>query len=150
MEGVSGAFAVVSLTLQLVGTVQSICGILRSIKEAPSEILSLIDTLDNLNDLLDLVKLFDRQQLNSGALPCATNTIRCALSSCERAVRRLAVAVNSVKISLLDCRRFQRSWKSLKFHLKKEEIQGFQNRIRDSTAILHCAITVNSALLVEK
>lgn len=55
MDGVSGAFAVVSLAIQLANTVQS-AKFLRNFRDAPKEVIRLIEILEQLHITLDHVR----------------------------------------------------------------------------------------------
>lgn len=55
MDGVSSAFAVVSLAIQLVETGEKISNFLKSVRDAPNEVIRLGQTLDQLNSTLKQV-----------------------------------------------------------------------------------------------
>lgn len=69
MDGVAGAFAVVSLAIQLANTVQQVSKFLRNVQEGPREVIKLIEILDQLHGTLDHVRQLIEQQFLVLRLP---------------------------------------------------------------------------------
>lgn len=143
MDGVSGAFAVVSLAIQLFETVQETAKFVKEINNAPSDLVQLGETLEQLASVLGHVKQLLEQQLLVLRLPGSPFFIFDALRNCERRVKPLDEIVNRAKGACNDYRA-KRMWDSLRFILKKEQLQELQSQLRDAKFDLQFAVSTNS------
>ena len=117
MDGFSAAasaFAAVSLALQLVEAVKKISDFLHSVQEAPSEVLKLAESLDQLHQHLIHSRLLLEQQSALPQLPGSFSALAGALASCEAKVQQLERVVSKVKTSLTGQKRWHRKWASVK------------------------------------
>ena len=97
MDGVSSAFAVVSLAIQLVGTVQQISKFTRDVENAPDELLGLADSLDRLKVALIQVRSLLEQQLQDLNLPGPPECLFDALKTCEKKLHPLEKFANRTR-----------------------------------------------------
>lgn len=147
MDGVSGAFAIVSLTIQLAETIRKIKVFLREFRNAPKEVHRLIELLNQLEGCFNQVKeLIERQNSSSSGSPALLTPIKSALENCERKLVTLESFVNGFRDSFARRRQLPRTWASLRIMSKKGDIQDLQNQLRDATMTLHLAISIHSAL----
>lgn len=144
MDGVSSAFAVVSLAIQLVGTGEKISKFLTSVQGAPSEVIELGQTLDQLNSTLKQVSYLLEQQYLVLRLPGSPVFITNALENCERRIKTLEDVTQKANISTNHRNRVQRSWDAMSFVSKKKDIQEMQSQLRDAEAGLQTAMQTNS------
>ena len=144
MDGVSSAFAVVSLSIQLVETGEKISQFLTSVQDAPSEVIKLGQNLDQLNTTLKQVSYLLEQQYLILRLPGSPVFITNALGICERRIKTLEDVIQRVKKSMDHPKRVQRSWAAIKFVSKKEDIQEMQSQLRDAETGLQMAMLSNS------
>ena len=147
MDGVSAVFAVVSLGVQLAGTVQATSEFLRSVLNAPDELLRLVDLLGQLQGTLGHVSDLIEQQSSVLTSPGSLRSIAAALQNCEKSLKKLESLVDQLKRSLDRQHRIQRAWASLRTVLKKEELLELRKQIQESLITLQLSISINSAQL---
>ena len=143
MDGVSGAFAVVSLAIQLVDSVQEARSFIKDVQNAPNELVRLAETLDQLNSVLNYVRNLLEQQLLALRLPGTPTFILDALQDCARKIEPLKRVVEEARVSAKQQRRAQRAWASTKLASKKEDLQQLERQLRDAKSDLQLAITGN-------
>lgn len=146
MDGVSSAFAVVSLAIQLVNNVKRISKFLHSINDAPNEVLRLREALDQLQGILDNAKIIVDQQSTIPGLPGSVSALTSALEFCETRVQKLENFLTIAQRRSSTLNRIQRSWSSLRIVLNREEIEKLHSQVREASARLHIAISTNSAI----
>lgn len=150
MDGVSGAFAVVSLAIQLLESVQKIRRFLHSVQDAPEEVRNLAESLDLLHEQLDQTRLLVQQQDgltdHLGTAAPLTN----ALANCKTKVERLVAVVDKLQKSLHCNGRLQRKWGALKVFYKKEDIASHKDQVRDAVTMLQSALLINIALTTNR
>lgn len=144
MDGISSAFAVVSLAIQLVETGEKISKFLTSMQDAPSEVTKLGQTLDQLNSTLKQVSYLLEQQYLVLRLPGSPVFITNALENCERRIKTLEDVIRKAKRAMEHPNRVHRSWAAMKFVPKKEIIREMQVQLRDAEAGLQTAMLSNS------
>ena len=144
MDGVASAFAVVSLAVQLVDTVQEIRDFLRSVQNAPNELIKLVETLEQLHGTLNQVKHLLEQQYSILRLPGSPVFMESALQNCNRKISTLEKAVNEAKVSLARQSRMMRTWTAMKLVSKKEEIREMQSQLLQAETGLQTATLRNS------
>ncbi|KAL9024162.1 MAG: hypothetical protein Q9196_006721, partial [Gyalolechia fulgens] len=147
MDGVSAVFAVVSLGVQLAGTIQATSDFLRSVQNAPDELRGLVDLLDQLQGTLGHVRDLIEQQSSVLTSPGSLRSIAAALQNCEKSLKKLKGLVDRLKRSLDRQHRIQRAWASLRTVLNKEELLELRKQIQESLIALQLSITINSAQL---
>ena len=147
MDGVSAIFAVVSLGIQLAGTIRQVTDFLRSVENAPDEIKRLVEILDQLCGTLEHVKNLIQQQSSILDLPGSYVSIVSALRGCEKRVIKLERLINSLKRYVDRNHMFQKAWGALKTILKKEEIVELRRQLYEDMMSLQLSISMNSAQL---
>ena len=144
MDGVSSAFAVVSLAIQLVETGEKISKFLTSVQDAPSEVGKLGQAVDQLNGTLKQVSYLLEQQYLVLRLPGSPVFITNALENCEKRIKALEIVIQKAKTAMEHKSRVHKSWAAMKFVLKKEDIWEMQSQLRDAEAGLQTAMLSNS------
>ena len=144
MDGVASAFAVVSLAVQLVETGEKISKFLSNVKDAPNEVIKLYQTLDQLNSTLKQVSYLLEQQYIVLRLPGSPVFITNALGTCEKRINLLEDVIRKVQKRMDHQSRVQRSWATMRFVSKKEDILEMQSHLRDAEIGLQTAMLSNS------
>lgn len=137
------ALAVVSLAIQLAGTVQTINEFLRTIRDAPSELVALIETMDLMQSNLNQVNYLIELQFSGPSLAGSPVFILNALKLCERRVGVQKAWVEEIKRSLTTQSLMKRTWASLNIRPKKTQLNEMQGQLREAMANLHFAVTNN-------
>lgn len=144
MTALGSAFAVVSLAIQLVGTVKEVHDFLCSVQNAPQELTRLVDSLDSLHAMLNCVRDQVEQHFLVLRLPGSPLLIVRALENCERKVKGLENLVNSFRESRRRQRRVVRLWVSMRVVMKRNYLLDIQSQLRDAEARLQTAIMSNT------
>ena len=144
MDGISNVAAVISLAIQLFETGQKISKFLSNVNDAPTEVMKLAQTLDQLNSTLEQVPYLLEQQYLVLRLPGSPVFITNALRNCERRVKTLDELSKKARKSLSHPNHLKRTWAALSFVWKKEDIQEMQSQLRDSEVGLQTAMLSNS------
>ena len=144
MDGVSSAFAVVSLAIQLLETGEKISKFLTSVQDTPSEVSRLCQTVDQLNGTLKQVSYLLEQQCLVLRLPGSPVFITNALENCEKRIKTLEGVILKAKTAMDHRNRVHRSWAAIKFSWKKEDVREMQSQLRDAEAGLRTAMLSNS------
>lgn len=144
MDGVASAFAVVSLAVQLVETGENISSFFASVQDAPSEVVRLAQTLEQLNSTLKQVSYLLDQQYLARRLPGSPVFITNALENCEKRMKTLENVIQKAKTAMDHRNRVHRSWAAMKFVSKNEDIREMQSQLRDAEAGLQTAMLSNS------
>ena len=144
MDGVSSAFAVVSLAIQLLETGEKISKFLTSVQDAPSEVSKLCQTVDQLNGTLKQVSYLLEQQCLVLRLPGSPVFITNALENCEKRIKTLEGVILKAKTAMDHKNRVHRSWAAIKFGWKKEDVREMQNQLHEAEAGLRTAMLSNS------
>ena len=137
------ALAVVSLAIQLAGTVQTINEFLRTIRDAPSELVTLIETMDLMQSNLNHVHYLVEQQFSDSRLAGSPVFILNALKVCESRVEVQRTWVEKSKQSLTTRHLMKRTWASLIIRPKKIQLSEMQGQLKEAMANLHFAVTNN-------
>ena len=127
MDGITGATAVA----QLITTAYNISKFLRSLRDAPNEILEIAETLDQLQQNLAEVQNLVRKQTSCAPLP-RPQRISSALEVCESRIAVLERLVDEFKGSLNHQRLLQRRLAGLKLFSKKGQLRKLQSQLRES------------------
>ena len=144
MDGVSTAFAVVSLAIKLVETGEKISSFLASVQDAPSEVSKLGQSVDQLNGTLKQVSYLLEQQYLVLRLPGSPVFITNALENCEKRIKMLENTISKARTAMDYRNCVHRSWAAIKFGWKKEDVREMQSQFRDAEAGLQTAMLSNS------
>ena len=137
------ALAVISLAIQLVTTVQSITEYLRAIHDAPSDLLTLIETLEQMQSNLNQVRCLLEQQFSDKRFTGSPVFILNALQTCEKRVQKLSNLIDEVRGHLGNRHLIKRTWASLNMRKEKMRVQELRNQLHDSMAGLQFAVANN-------
>ena len=147
MDGLStagSAIAVVSLVIQLVETVQEINRFLKSVHEAPKEVLNLSETLDQLQGTLDNVRLLIETQYLVLRLPGSPALMTRAIENCEKQIKALEAFASTARKSLEHQHGLRKRWASMRIVTRKQDVEDIQCRLRDAKVDLQFALSSNS------
>ena len=144
MDGVSGSFAVISLTIQLVETSRRIADFVKSIKNASSEVKELFDSINQLHALLKYIKDILEEQYQILPVAKSPQVVSSALRTCEQRLRPLEIILHHAQTSAQCQTRFRRTSALTKFVLKKQEINIRHRRLLDAKFDLQLAVTGHS------
>lgn len=139
MDGLSG----VSTVIQLIATAYDISKFLRSLRNAPKEVLDIAETLDQIQQNLTEAQNVVHQQTSCVYLP-QPERITSAIKVCESRIGMLAKLVDEFKNSLNHRRLMQRRLAALRFFSKKDQIRKLQSQLRESAWNLLTALVINS------
>ena len=137
------ALAVVSLAIQLAGTVQTINEFLRTIRDAPSELSTLIETMELMQSNLNQVHYLIEQQFSDPSLASSPVFILNALKVCEKRIAVQKAWVEEIKHSLTTRHLIKRTWANLSIRPKKTQLSEMQGQLREAMANLHFAVSNN-------
>ena len=147
MEVASGVIAIVSLSIQLASIVKEANAFLRGIKNAPQEVLRLLDSLSQLELMLGQVNALVEQHHTHDSLHDSIECMGHALKRCEASTRKLNAMVKRLQASFGRQHWVQRKWASLKAILEKEDIERLRNEIYEDEASLQMALLINMSRL---
>ena len=119
MDAAAGAFAVISLAVQLADNIKKLSDFWKSVKDAPADVQNLITDLDLLSNVLREIDLEARQ---SEPNPTLENVLR----RCEVNVSALKVCLDEMQPGLTSAKRSFKHWTAFKSVLKWEKIKKFQ------------------------
>ena len=143
MDGVSGALAVLSFSIQLIDSVRKAKKFLAEIKNASEEVTRLTDTLDEFQLLLCATRdLLERQNKIDG-FPSAIQTIDHALQRCNYTIQKLQSSIDTIETYFKRTGRGRQAWASLKTATKKENIGKLFEQIHRDMVFLQTALMLN-------
>lgn len=143
MDAVSSAAAVISLAIQLTGTVQSVRQFLNNVENAPKELSAITDLLGLLHQSLSHVEALVRSQHAHGIT--SHTPVTSALQCCQNKVKTLENFIATLKASLISRHRLRKAWGSIKVVSRKGDIQMLQMQLRDAVLALQMAISTSTA-----
>ena len=120
LSGAAGCMAVVSLALQLCGSIKQLHDFWNSVKEAPDEIHAINTDLGLLSDVLAEMAA---EEQHSGL----DQTLKRALEICRNKVSKLTHITDDIEPGFASRSLRIRKWTAFKAVLKGEKIQRFQN-----------------------
>ncbi len=144
MEVAGSAIAVVSLGIQLVGTVKKASRFIQDIRNAPDELSNLGSSLEQfhltLNKVTDLIKQQDKYE----DLPGSTDLMECAVRNCESNVTKLDNLV--VRFQKRFCRegKHRAAWAALSSVVKKDDLDKYRNCIQRDLTALNTAVALSA------
>lgn len=135
----------VSLAIQLGGTVNQIRKYLRSVKNAPVELTRLVSLLDHLYIVLDQARcLVDQQTSVLGDLGSVISVAN-AVQNCNEMIKPLEILMQELQRSASQRKPLQRVLSAMKVVRKKEDITQLENHLRDAITTLQTATIINSS-----
>lgn len=144
MEVVASGFAVASLATQLLDSTNEIRKFIRSVKDAPQELLRIASLIDRLGGILQVViDLLDQQaSLQDRPLPVLESLSRC-LQSCKESLVPLQGIVDKYSKSQASGR-LRRLHVDVKAALRAGDVRSLENRLQQDIDILSLALVANS------
>jgi hypothetical protein len=151
MDGLSAAasgMAVISLAIQLVGSVRDIRRFMRQVSDAPKELNRLIDLLEQLEVIIEGVgELIEKQRRSAGDgdIDVSPNVLR-AMKTCGS---RLARIENVVEKARKDAKnKAMKSLGAFKMACQKKDIEELEGQLRDAVSILNLTMTMNLTFVI--
>ena len=141
----ASGIAVISLAVQLAGSVQNIHRFLRGISDAPKELERLVELLDQLHCILDGIRALYPKQNQQNCIPDMHPSVMRALQTCQSKLEQLENQVDKAKIHLKRSNKVLKTWASLKLTLKKKDLDEFESRLEKAMIRLQMALTMNIA-----
>jgi len=138
------ATAVVSLALQIPPTIQSITEFLRTIKEVPDELTTLIETMDQMQANVNQVRGLMEQQFSEARLAGSPMLLLNALKACERNIKALGLLVEQVKDGLGAKNVKKRAWTNMSIQSKKARLRELESHLRAAMSNLDSAVLYTS------
>ena len=147
MDGLSSALAIISISIQLIGTIRKAQIFLKEVRNAPEELGNLVDALAQLEELLVATNNLVEQQKSIENLPGAVDNIASALRRCQTTIRKLDEAILTINRYFETQNRGRKVWASLKTVVKKDHIEKLRKQIQENTINLQTALILNSSHL---
>jgi hypothetical protein len=149
LSGVASGMAVVSLSLQLVQSIDAINAFVRRVKDSPKEHVRLTELLTRLRALLeDVRQLLEQQALLKGICYIPTASIFACLQSCEKGIEPLAKVVKGYQTaSSTGSSRLDKLKGNVKLGFKDRDITNFESRINHEINTLTAALSVSNAMM---
>jgi hypothetical protein len=145
MEGVASAFAVVSLALQLVQSVETVRTFIRDVKSASKELVRLAELLTRLAALLQDVRDVMERQTSLQHFPRPSNTIFACLKSCEASLGLLEEVIKQHGRAEGNADSAVKRFRDdIRLGFKMKDIGTFETRIQRVIEELHAALGVNT------
>ena len=145
MDPFSGVAAAIALAAQVAGTIQTIQKLVRDVKNAPKELLVVVDTLKSLCYTLNCVEGIFELRASSEHLPSSYTSVLKALACCCERVRTLQDVTDTLMAGACRHHYLRKSLGSLKIVSKREELRTLQSQLQDAVICLQLAISINSA-----
>lgn len=148
MDGLSAAasgIAVVSLALQLVGSVRDIRRFLHGMSEAPEELKRLMDLLEQLEIILEQVGLLAQRQRGNTRVErtsVMTGVLR-AITTCQKKLELLEGVVKATKDVKASSNRVTRTLGSFKLVCKKTDIRWIEQQLNEAVNLLSLTMMAN-------
>jgi hypothetical protein len=137
LGGVSSAFAIVSLTVELGGKIKKLCDFWDSVQEAPREIRLISRDLKIISDVLEDI----RQEADAELRPHsrAFSASLAALEQCGDNLETLQEIVRAAEPAFASAKWRARNWASFKTAWKGGKLRRFQDELRDMKITLSLA-----------
>lgn len=134
------ALAVLSLTLELTGAVKSIVGLFRTIREAPYELLKLIEALEQMRANLDQVCSLV-EQISDARLVGSLMYLLQPLRLCEKRICTLGAFVQNVNQTHESKKVLQRTWAGVNAVSSRARLKDLEDQCRDAMGYFHFAMS---------
>ena len=144
MDGIFGASAVIALGGFVATTIQHLNKLIKDVAKTPKELLGLVRYLEDLKDSLNRSAEFIQQLHSCSDRKISLDGITNAVEYCSDIIKSIEVLINKAKGSRSPQSRLQKKLTSLKYVLKKDEIDGMQTRLDRAINRLNFAISVDS------
>jgi hypothetical protein len=151
MDGLSAAasgMAVVSLAIQLVGSVRDIRRFMRQLSDAPNELNRLIDLLEQLELIIEGIgELIEKQRRSArdGDIDVSPNVLR-AMKTCESRLARIENVVEKARKGAKN--KAMKSFGAFRIAYQKKDIEELEGQLRDAVSILNLTMTMNLTFVV--
>lgn len=129
VSGVASAFAVVSLSVQLLDKVQSFCEFWEKVRGAPKDIVDLVRELRLLETVIREIQQKEKQY-------GADATLDSILRSVSMQVDTLLATMAKYRIGLASDGRALRTWSSFKISLRSNQLMQFRLSLSETKATL--------------
>jgi hypothetical protein len=147
MDGLSAAasgIAVVSLALQLVGSVRDIRRFLHDMSEASEELKRMMDLLEQLEIILEQVGLLVQRQRGNGRLEetGVMTSVSRAIVTCEKKLTLLEGVVEATQKASANSR-VAKTLGSFKLACHKKDIRSFEQQLSEAVNLLSLTMMAN-------
>ena len=135
LGAVASGISIVTLAAQIAASVVKLKSYWNQIKDAPEDIMLLIDELDDLRLLLCAIE--KDQSRNPISSPIMDDTVasRC-LEHCRRGADRLQNLVDELSTNIYASNRLRSKWASTKVVLKKDDIKKYKTHLKAAIRLL--------------
>jgi len=130
LGGVSSAFAVVSLAIELGDKVKMLYDFWGSIQDAPREIRAISQDLKIISDVLDDIRQ-ESEIKSARPYSRAIDASLAALEQCEESIEPLQKLVEKLERGLTPEKQRSRKWSAFKAAWKGDRIQKFQDSLQN-------------------
>ena len=145
MDGISGVSAVLAVGGFVATTILELNKLKRNIEDAPKELLGLTWYLEQLEHSLNIASSLVHRPNLSAQRSDSVELVTKAVENCTEPLKKLELQINKFKGSRSSQNRLQKTFKSVKYALKKEEIQQIQTQLHHCIDNLSLAISLNSS-----
>jgi hypothetical protein len=151
MEVAASAVGIVSLSLQLIETINKIRTFVRDVKDAPKELLRLGDLLGRLGALIQDIRtsMENQKSLLGQQIPAPSLSIFQSLKACEKSLEPLLELVKKCQDSRVSGNSTMAKLKSdIRLGMKTKDILEFETRIQHEINYLQVALLMNMTNIV--
>jgi hypothetical protein len=134
LSSASGAFAVISIAIQLGESIKKIVEFGKAVQDAPAHICALFQDLEVLAAVISQI-----QQLNGHV--AFDNVNENALQNCQRKISNLQNIIHQAQLRLKSKNLIRRKWGAFKIPLQEDEIQSLQRSIEEAKLTLQLVQT---------
>ena len=132
---IASGISIVTLAAQIAGSLIKFKAYWDEIKDAPEDITSLIDELDDLSLILSDIEEDQRRNPVSRTFLNSTAASKC-LDRCRKGTDRLKELVDDLNTDIHSTKRMKHKWASTKVLLKKEKIDKYKARLERAIRLL--------------
>lgn len=141
LSGAASVIAVVSLTFQVLGSVDNVRRFFRGVANAPRELGRIVESLDQLHCLLnDVAQALSRYQRLNGT-PEAPQSLYQSLDICKERMDTLQQVIEKSGAVCGNSKTAPRYWASLKLTLRKKDIAEYERQLSQAVAALQAALS---------
>lgn len=148
LSGVASGMAVVSLSLQLIQSVGTVNSFIRSVENAPKELVRLTGLLERLGAILkDVHHFLEKQDNVPGHLKATSATIACCLHSCEESLLPLHdIVEKNMRLQARNQSTTARLRAGIGLGVRAKDIADLERRIHHEISNLTNAVVIVSAI----
>ena len=140
----ASGIAVISLAVQLAGSVQDIYHFLRGMNDAPKEFARLVGLLEQLHCILDGIQALHSKEKPQDSIPKMHSSVMSALKMCQSRVDLLEGIVDKAKSDPSKSSKVSNTFASLKLTLKKKDVEEFESQLARAMMMLQTSLTASS------